>query len=492
MNDGAACVQIDNLRLKYPGEDGLLFKGLSLSISPGERVLLLGPSGCGKSTLLQVLSGLVPHSIELPMKHDGARLPERAGYVFQDPDAQFCMPYVDEELAFVMENLRVPPAEMPARMTALLEAVGLRLEDPHTLIQSLSQGMKQRLAIASALALSPDVWLLDEPTALLDSAGTKQVWDALKTNTAGRTVVIVEHKIAEIVGWIDRVVVLSADAAIVADGKPADVFERHKDRLIADGIWYPGVWEDYLLGKRSSSPGEPAANADKLISRKAGTPLLQLDGFRGYRGGSPAIVAERAEVHAGDWVCVVGENGAGKSSLLLAIMKLIRTEGAALVNGRDRKSTRQLADEVAFVFQNPEFQFIAGSVEEEIGYSIAGAKLSREARSERTRDVLDQFQLLPYRHRHPYQLSMGQKRRLSVAVSIERGQKLLLLDEPTFGLDARNTFAMLERLTQLRREGYAIIMITHDEEIVRHYASQIWRVASGRLAQITDKAVTRA
>src|SRR5699024_9967013 len=171
-------IDIQNMRLKFPGEASLQFKDLSFTAYPGEKILLLGPSGCGKSTLLQVLSGLIPHTIEIPMKYDDIHIPEAWGFVFQDPDSQFCMPYVDEELAFVLENLNIPNDQMTEKIHSILHDVGLDHIDLHTPIDNLSQGMKQRLALASALLLQPDVLFLDEPTALLDPEGTIQIWDS--------------------------------------------------------------------------------------------------------------------------------------------------------------------------------------------------------------------------------------------------------------------------------------------------------------------------
>ncbi|MFZ2674670.1 MAG: ABC transporter ATP-binding protein, partial [Trichococcus flocculiformis] len=153
---------VEKLKLKFPGDAELLFRDLSFSVAEGEKVLLLGPSGCGKSTLLQVLSGLIPQSIEVPMKAEKLVTPASWGYVFQDPDSQFCMPYVDEELAFVLENLAVPREEMAAKIDFALRQVGLELADSHIPIESLSGGMKQRLAIASVLVLDPEVLFLDE------------------------------------------------------------------------------------------------------------------------------------------------------------------------------------------------------------------------------------------------------------------------------------------------------------------------------------------
>src|SRR5690625_652372 len=188
-------IKLDNLRLKFPGEQSLLFKSLSLHIPPGQKVLLLGPSGSGKSTLLQVLSGIIPETVDMPMKADEIQLPRSWGFVFQDPETQFCMAYVDEELAFVLENLQIPRAEMETHMRNILADVGLHFDDLHTPIDTLSQGMKQRLALASVLLLEPNVLFLDEPTALLDPAGTEKIWENVKQISTDKTVIIVEHKI---------------------------------------------------------------------------------------------------------------------------------------------------------------------------------------------------------------------------------------------------------------------------------------------------------
>ncbi|XID92451.1 ABC transporter ATP-binding protein [Paenibacillaceae bacterium WGS1546] len=462
-----------NLKLKFTGEDALLFQGVSLAFRPGERALLLGPSGCGKSTLLQVLSGLIPRSIEVPMLADETIVPEKWGYVFQDPDAQFCMPYVDEELAFVLENLQVPREEMPERIVRHLRQVGLDLPDPHVPIQTLSQGMKQRLAIAAALATEPDVLFLDEPTALLDEEGTKQVWSAIRAVASGMTLIVVEHKTEQIADLFDRVVVLGPAGEVIADGEPASVFERHRRELDRYGIWHPGTWETREPSRRVASERGAAP-----------PPLLELERYRGIRGGDAVVEVGQVAVKPGDWIGVMGDNGAGKSSLLLAIMRLIRTEGTCRVEGRELLRTERLAEHVAFVFQNPELQFVTNAVRDEIEYSLLVDGADADERRAKSDNLLRELHLREVEGRHPYQLSMGQKRRLSVASAIVRGQRLLLLDEPTFGLDARNTFALLELLERLRAEGTAILMVTHDSRIVERYCTSLWRVREGRLADV--------
>ncbi|MEO2215234.1 ABC transporter ATP-binding protein [Paenibacillus amylolyticus] len=509
-------VSVTNLRCKFPGEKALVFQGLSLSVRQGEKVLLLGPSGSGKSTLLQILSGLIPRSVEIPMKCDDIQVPAKAGVVFQDPDTQFCMSFTDEEIAFVLENRNILREEMPALIEYYLKQVGLSFEQNRVLIQSMSQGMKQRLAIASMLAMDPEVLFLDEPTALLDDEGTSQVWDTVKRIASDKTIIIVEHKINKIVDMVDRIIVLSPEGKIVADGPAQQVFTDERGTLKAYGIWYPGIWEEQeqaakeeegsasgklqlcvdhgissLEAQQSSglsdTPGiSPISHVSSLSpGSPADQPALDLQQFTGWRGKTPFIQVEQAKVWHGDWIGIVGANGAGKSSLLLSLMNILKTTGHYEVDGQPSGKTEQLADRIAFVFQNPEFQFVTNTVAEEVEFSLLGGRLTTEERHVRTDHMLNQFGLIDLSERHPYQLSMGQKRRLSVASALVREQRILLLDEPTFGQDARNTFAMLTQLEQLRREGTAIVMVTHDREIVKRYCTRIWTVDEGRLTDAT-------
>ena len=463
---------VENLRLKFPGGESLLFKDLSSSFYQGEKVLLLGPSGCGKSTLLQVLTGIIPTSIEVPLKADHIQTPPSWGYVFQDPDTQFCMPYVDEEIAFVLENLQVPRTEMPERIHRHLGEVGLQLNDIHTNIQTLSGGMKQRLAIASVMALHPDVLFLDEPTAMLDPEGTKQIWETIKQVGKDKTVIIVEHKIDQVLDFVDRILLFNADGQIIADGKKEAVLTNFKEELIDQGIWYPEVWEDYLDRTNKQEP--------ELLLEDKDT-ILTLADFKGHRGKEMKIHVPEANVKQGEWIAVIGENGAGKSTLLHALMQFIKTTGTYTVNQLPVNKSTKLTDYLTFVFQNPEFQFVTNSVYEEVAYTLRLDKQAESFIEQRVAELLELFKLTNQKNQHPYQLSMGQKRRLSVAASIVKEQSIMLLDEPTFGQDAKNTFAILEMLEYWRQQGTTIIMVTHSQEIVKHFVTRVWEIKSGCL-----------
>ncbi len=514
---------VENLRMKFPGSRELLFRDLSLQIGQGEKVLLLGPSGCGKSTLLQVLGGIIPRVNEVPMKADKLTVPESIGIVFQDPDTQFCMPYVDEELAFVLENLAVPQEHMRERIEAALHEVGLELSDVHVPIASLSQGMKQRLALASALLLEPDTLLLDEPSALLDPEGRRTIWEAVRRISGQKTVIIVEHRIEEVLDWVDRVLLFAADGSLLADGAADLIFGRYRAELLRYGIWYPEAWSeaygDEYEFNLSGRACEPTLRAESDRSAcpaqaEASEPLLRLENFRVLRGEKTVCAVESAAVHPGDLIALTGPNGAGKSSLLLGLMGLLPHEGLCEYADSRPSGRRELreaaAKHAAFVFQNPEFQFVTNRALDEVAFTLRGeaeaalrasragafagwfaprrrARPDAEAEAEWVRQsqaCLDRFGLGDYAERHPYLLSLGQKRRLSVASAIVSDKPILLLDEPTFGQDARNAFAILDLCERLRASGHAVLMITHEMEIAERLATGIWSVENGKLSSV--------
>ncbi|WP_273834606.1 ABC transporter ATP-binding protein [Guptibacillus sedimenti] len=467
-------VGVSNLRVKYAGAKTLLFNNLSLQVKEGEKVLFLGPSGCGKSTLLQILSGLIPNAVPVPMKADQVKTPESSGVVFQDPDSQFCMPYVDEEMAFVLENRAVPQPEMKKLIRLYLNKVGLYFSDPHVEISSLSQGMKQRLAIASMLALEPDVIFLDEPTALLDPEGTTEVWNTIKQINEKQTMIIVEHKIDEVIHFVDRIVLFDSEGKKIADADPKSVFSFYKPKLREYGIWYPGVWDEHRKEKNLPAP------------YVKGQQLMFIHQLQGYRGKTPKIEVSDAIAHEGEWIVVTGKNGAGKSSFLLSLMNVMKTTGTKSVRGQ-LKTIKASREQLAFVFQNPEFQFITNSVYDELAYSLE--MMDDRNVAKKVKNWLEAYDLHHVQNLHPYQLSTGQKRRLSVGTALFGDQPVLLLDEPTFGQDASNTFKLLALFEQLRSKGMLIIMVTHDEMVVQNYATREWVIHEGKL--IEDRELER-
>ncbi|MFI8574186.1 ATP-binding cassette domain-containing protein [Rossellomorea aquimaris] len=305
---------------------------------------------------------------------------------------------------------------------------------------------------------------------MLDEESTKSVWETVKTTCKDKTLLIVEHKLSHVLEIIDRIILFDANGRIVADGPKAHILSNFKETLKIVGVWYPEAWNDYL----SSHPPEKVAPFGKTN--------LKLENFKGYIQKEVKIHLQNAVSLKGEWIAITGKNGAGKSTLLHSLMKFIQTTGTYELYGSQVKG-KNVPEECTFVFQNPEFQFVTNSVFDEVAYTFRRGKVDEGSVEEKVHALLKRFKLDPYKHHHPYHLSMGQKRRLSVAASLVRNKDILLLDEPTFGQDSQNTFTLLEMLQDYQKEGSTILMVTHDENIITHFASRVWVIENGRLTQ---------
>ena len=492
---------------------------VTFDVSPGEVVLLLGPSGSGKSTLALALNGLIPHA--LPASVDGtvriegvdtsattvAALSTRVGMVFQDPDAQLVTGTLLDEVAFGPENLKLPVAEVLARAEAALRRVGLwhrRRENP----DRLSGGGRQRLAIACALAMGSPLLVLDEPTANLDPRGIDEVYAALGDLVAAgdRAIVLVEHNLDAAIGFVDRVVVLDASGRLLADGPVDDVLRRRADELHRLGVWLPHSALAALRLRRAGYaldplPLTPAELRDALettapvaapreasapaATRATGDPVVRVRGLDVRRGRTDVLHGVDLEVRRGEFVAIVGANGAGKTTLVQAIAGVIRPpRGSVSVDGADiaRVDPRRLSSRIGFVFQNPEHQFIAHTVYDELAHGLRRTGLDEAAVRERVDEMLARFGLSERADAHPFLLSGGQKRRLSVGTALIGGAPVLALDEPTFGQDRARADELLRLLAELRADGTTILVVTHDMQLVAEHAERMVVVDAGRIA----------
>lgn len=518
-----------DLTVRYFGADAPAVQGLDLELLAGEAVLLLGPSGSGKSTLGLTLSGLIPHSIGAEVTghvelFDGAgtEVPARAfnrhvGLVFQDPESQFILGHVGEEVAFGLENLGVAPAEMPPRIAAALGRAGLPgIEELR--LDWLSGGQKQRVAIASVLVREPLLLVLDEPTANLDPAGAEALfaWLAEWRQLPQRpTLLLIEHQLEAALPLLDRVIVLGRGGGLLADGPPAEVFARHGERLLAEGVWVPDVLRLALAeGCSAGGPaarslplsiadgvawlrarGIAAATTSTVETPRSGTaetprrtvpksprppapkPLVTVKNLTfAYPGQPPALENISLDLLPGRLTALVGPNGSGKSTLASILAGLRKPPaGTVFWEGSDmaRLPSTAIAAQVGYVFQNPEHQFLTQRVADEIAYGWRLQGMPAAEQAERGEALLRRFGLWELRERSPYSLSQGQKRRLSVATMIALGQRLLILDEPTFGQDLAGAAAMAAELERLRDEGLALLVITHDMRLVARLADTV-------------------
>jgi energy-coupling factor transporter ATP-binding protein EcfA2 len=491
---------------------------VSCSITAGERVLLSGASGSGKSTLGLCLSGLIPLSVDADMSgivfvddtpttgYVQGDLVERVGTVFQDPSSQFTMLTVEDEVAFGLENMGVPAAEMPARVTAALRSVGL-VERAGWRIDRLSGGQQQRLVLAAALATRPAALVLDEPTAHLDPRSARELYDLLATPSAmtDTTLVFIEHDLDRLLPHLpDRALLLDRSGVLAADTALPDLFRDGAAAL---------RWQS--LGVRLPTPTALALDAGEAL----GLPVSFQEGVRWLREhptlclaagpaarrslGEDVIHARRLRqrysapagsylalrdvdltVAAGELVALVGANGSGKTTLLRALTGLLPLEQGEITIGAVPLRTatpRQVAGLVAHVFQNPEAGFVADTVEDEVAYGPRALGWPTEQVEGHTRALLERFGLQALARANPFTLSQGQKRRLSVATSLVLGPRVLLLDEPTFGQDRQSAEALLDDIARLRDQGLAIVLATHDLSLVRRIADRVVALADGEV-----------
>lgn len=459
-------INIENLRLKFPEAKERQFTDLNISIQKGEKVLLLGPSGSGKSTLLNVLGGIIPRTVDVPLKADTLLTQETAAYVFQDPDSQFTMPSVGEELAFVLENRQVPKSEMTEQMNEALKKVGLSVSLDRS-INSLSGGMKQKLAIASCLLQGSDTLLLDEPTSMLDEPSVTTLWETVQNVWQNKTVVIVEHRVDDIWDKVDRIILMNSQGELVTDGSPEYIFRNHLSLLNEYGVWHPASWE--------GAPAFPALKKEDEI-------LLNVRDMNVFRAGKKLLHIDNLNIYKGEWLTLEGENGTGKTSVLLALMKLIKSDGIITTRGRRVKKTKDIAGVMYPVFQNPELQFITNRVFDEI-YINLEEHYNREEAHIRTEELLKDMNLDHVSHLHPLEISTGQKRRLSVATATGGIPDIIILDEPTFGLDQTLSFRFIEMFHNLVKHGTTVIMITHDEELKHRYPMRRLLIKDERLIE---------
>ena len=457
---------------RHAGRKNAALSDVDLDIAPGERVLVLGPSGSGKSTLMGGLAGLLGGAEEGEatgtLTVDGVAPADargRVGLLMQDPEAQVVLARVGDDVAFGMENMGVAREEIWPRVENSLEAVGLSVPLDHSTTE-LSGGQKQRLALASILAMGPGLLLLDEPTANLDPSGVAEVRAAVEAvvERTGATVVVVEHRVDVWASLVDRVIVV-ADGAIAADGPLHEVLAQQGDALRERGIWLPG---DDVAAEVGPAPEVPPASSDA-------TPIARVTDLTiGYDASAPVRSGIDLTIERGVSTCIVGANGAGKSTFALTLAGLLPPlEGTVEVETSDGTrgdphewSSKQLLGRMSMVFQEPEYQFLAATVAEELAIGPRAAGMTDEEIAPLVDEHLEALGLTALARANPMTLSGGEKRRLSVATALISAPELLILDEPTFGQD-RGTWLGLVRLLRAALErGVTLVSITHDPAFV--------------------------
>ncbi|MGH8674360.1 MAG: ABC transporter ATP-binding protein, partial [Burkholderiales bacterium] len=424
---------------------------------------------------------------------------------FQDFESQLFSTNVTHEVAFALEQAQMSRAEMAPRIASAIAAVGLagfEQRDP----TSLSGGQKQRLAIASVLALRPSLIVLDEPTTDLDPEGRAEVFELIRSLRAqGLSLIVIEHEAEELRGS-DRLL-LMRDGALLAEGAPADLLTR-LDMLEQCGVRPPGintVLAKLGIGGHAASVEDAdgairrafprlrdtrdvrtvPAPAQNSPSHSSAPPLVEVqDVSFAYPEGPPVLDSINLAIHPGDFLAIIGQNGSGKTTLAKHIVGLLAPKrGRVLLGGRDRAALRpsETAREAAYVFQNPDHQLFAPTVAEEVAFGPRNFGLDPDEVERRSAEVLRAVGMESLVDSDPFLLSKGERQRVAVASVLALRPRLLILDEPTTGLDYREQRRMMALVSDLNRSGIAIVMITHTPWLVAEYARRVVLMRAGRL-----------
>ena len=537
-------IDMRDVSFAYGGQADLALANINLAIEEGSFVGIIGPSGAGKSTLASILSGAIPHhysgslygetrvagldTCEVTLT-DIARV---VGSVLQDIDAQMVASVVEDEMLFGLENFGVPHDQIEERVTAALDAVGITdLRDRE--IATLSGGQKQKVAIAAILALAPRVLVLDEPTAALDPASSRAVFEILREaqRLTGVTVIIIEQMVALLAEYCERIIVLDR-GQIALDGAPHEVF-AHASELRAIGVDSPRTarvsnsLSDLGLVKatlpalsideaeelvcsalrdssalaaadRTEAPcpcattNEPPTRCltEQVSNRAEGTgrdaassPMVELRGVSfSYGPGSASVDDIDLSVKRGEILALVGQNGAGKTTLTKLLNGLLKpSEGSVHIAGLDTRTTpvSALAAHVATLFQNPDRQLCRPTVLDEVAFGLELHGVEVPVARERAAAVVERFGLPA--DAAPFSLSRGQRQLVALAGVVVLDPKVIILDEPTSGLDYRECMTVMETVRERARAGAAVVMVCHDMEVVSDFATSLAVMANGRV-----------
>ena len=508
-----ALLELRGLSCRYAGAAAPALSGVDLAVHAAEIIAVMGHSGAGKSTLLKCLTGIVPGFERAEVSGErlafgdalaGMRpgdLAGRVGIVFQDFEAQLFSTNVALEVGFAPQQLGLGSeiiAERTQRALAQVGLAGFAARDPAT----LSGGEKQRLALAGILALEPQVVLLDEPTTDIDPEGKRVVLALLRTlRDAGVAVVIVEHEILAAES-ADRLVLLSSgqvraqgrSAELLADPallescgvrpRDLDVLARRlglPERLASVAAAEQTLRAHALLPDGGHEPDEERPRAPATDAAPA---LEAHDVGFSYADGVAALDGVSLAIAAGEFIAIIGQNGSGKTTLAKHLNGLLSPQrGSVRLAGVDTRTLRlgEIARSVGFVFQDPDHQLFCATVEEEVAYGPRHLGLDPGALADRVDRALAVCGLAGRRGDDPFLLSKGERQRLAVSAVLALDPQVLILDEPTTGLDHREQLAILALLGDLNRAGHTVIVITHAPWLVAEYASRAVLMAKGRI-----------
>jgi energy-coupling factor transporter ATP-binding protein EcfA2 len=500
-------ISFRHLSYRYPGCETPVLRDLSLQIEEGEFLLVMGPSGAGKSTLLRCLNGLVPHfyggtvSGEVcvdgrdPVALGPRGMADVVGFVLQDPEAQFVVDGVEDELAFALENQGVDPIVMRKRVEEVLDQLNiahLRERSVHT----LSGGERQRVAIGVVMTLQPRVLVLDEPTSQLDPQGAEEVLDTLvKLNhDLGLTVVLSEHRLERVIQYVDRVLYLPGDGQPPILDEPRAVLRQVELTppliTLAKALnWSPlplTIKEGRRFARRWPDRQPATSDPQHALTVQQMPISVSVQGLAFSYNGHPALQDVSLDVHQGEFVALMGRNGSGKTTLLKQLVGLLKPDrgevsiiepGSWQAINTQQATVEEIIRLVGYVPQNPNALLFNDTVRQELDFTRRGHGLPVGDYG----SLLETLGLTPHAERYPRDLSVGERQRVALASILVADPQILLLDEPTRGLDYRQKAALAAFLQREKAQGRTIIMATHDVELVAQCADRVVLLGDGQV-----------
>jgi energy-coupling factor transport system ATP-binding protein len=506
-------VSVKGLSFRYKNGKEKVLRDLTLEVPANSMLVIMGRSGAGKSTLCACLNGLIPQLIkgELngeivtlglnPREHKVRDFAKLMGIVFQDFEAQLFSTTVELEVAFGLENLGLSRSEMKTRVYEALKKAGLLgLEERSP--STLSDGQKQRLAIASALALNPALLCLDEPTTDLDPQGKDEVFAiASELWSSGKTILMVEHETEEALKA--EFIALFQEGVLRKFGQAQQVLSEI-DFLQEVGVRPPEIIHLFHLLGESPLPFTKEEAIKRLASfefneeicsqmqetnRKReegyGDEVIRIESLSYiYPSGVQALSDVTLSIRQGEFLAILGQNGSGKTTLAKQLNNLLTPQqGKVLLKEEEiqRKSIEEISQTVGLVFQNPDHQIFCERVEEDVAFSLKLLDLPAKEISTRVEVALKAVDLEPFRNEDPFSLTKGQRQRVTVASILALRPEILILDEPTTGLDYLELKRMMELIKHLNEEGHTIIMITHCMWVAAEYAQRVVLMKEGKI-----------
>lgn len=538
-------IRLEQVSYYYQNSVDPVLKDISLDIRRGEFHGLIGSSGSGKTTFCLSLSGIVPQFFggrffghitvtDLDtLNNPVSTLAKHVGIVFEDPETQLISTSVENEIAFALENLCIPKEEILKRIPNVLEAVrldGYEKKHPH----QLSGGQKQRLAIAAALALQPEVLVLDEPTSHLDTIGAQEVFSTIKelNDHLDVTILMASHAAEEMAEFSDRISLIAHGELLNTDSPnkiytDIELFDKHHLRppqvtttfdLISKSngsfINIPVTLEagkntlQSLITNKKRFPDfedsnptittEPTLNPTRIDSvsqiqtnheienntNDADTILSAQNLKYTYDDGTQALKGISIDISSGEYVLLIGQNGAGKSTLVKHFLNLLEpTVGIVRFKGMNTRelSTSDLARQIGYVGQNPDHQIFNSTVEAEVSFALRNLEFEESLIEYRTAESLKMMGLWSSRNAHPLSLTKGERARVVIAAVLALRPEIIIFDEPTTGQDYHGACSILDISQQLHKEGKTVIVVTHHLHLMSEYAQRVIVMGKGNI-----------